>query len=695
MTFRFAADRPECVWDTECLPGYWSIGFQSRTDPSRRKVYELYDGHPLDKKAIAKVFRTWRVYGFNSISYDIPMTLYAMSGATNEQLKQANDELITFGVPWWVFLDRVGLSIPDFIDHVDLMNVSPGSPQNNNRSGYGPSLKLYEGRLHSKNMQEMPLHHNTVVGPTERVIIRDYHANDLFGTADLADDLNAQVKLRSLMSQEYDVDVRSKSDAQVAEAVIKVELERTLGRKVYKPDIKVKTFNFRMPAWCKFETPEMRDIADFIGNAEFAVNHAGKVLAPDRLRGLDVRIGQTVYRMGLGGLHSKEKRISHFSDDEIVLRDRDVTSYYPESILQQGMYPEHLGPAFLKIYRKIFDRRIAAKKAKDKNTAETLKIVLNGVFGKLGDVYSIFYAPELMIQVTLSGQLALLMQIERLERAGIRVVSGNTDGIVSKVPRNRSYTFLEVIEEWEEQTGYKTEETQYLSLHSKDVNNYIAVYEEDGKKKVKVKGEYATCGPGLPGASGQKKNPNMQISTDAVVEYLTKGTPVEDTIDFCNDPRKFLVIRKINKGAVNQDGDAIGKALRWYYSNEVSGCFKMAASGNNVPMTHGAKLMMQLPERVPGDIDYDYYARESYAILQDIGMGAVDPALVSRSGRMFAQLPKQKSIHVVNTSTGVAICGKERVSIREAWIEFKAMPEGQRMCSKCKKVYHADEDEDD
>jgi DNA polymerase elongation subunit (family B) len=64
--------------------------------------------------------------------------------------------------------------------------------------------------------------------------------------------------------------------------------------------------------------------------------------------------------------------------------------------------------------------------------AEGLKITINGSFGKLGSVWSILFAPDLLIQTTITGQLALLMLIHRLERKGIPVVSGNTDGIIIK-----------------------------------------------------------------------------------------------------------------------------------------------------------------------------------------------------------------------------------------------------------------------
>lgn len=94
--------------------------------------------------------------------------------------------------------------------------------------------------------------------------------------------------------------------------------------------------------------------------------------------------------------------------------------------------------------------------------------------------------------------------------------------------------------------------------------------------------------------------------------------------------------------------------------------------------------MMNLPECIPSDIDYDYYAREAYAMLQDLGVTVVDPKLRGRTGRIIGRLGDQKTYHVVEASTGVALCGKRRDSIRESWEEVEARPEGRAMCKKCR-----------
>jgi hypothetical protein len=672
-----AHQRPECVADTECYVNYWSLGVKSIAD-GRTRNFEMYEGHPLDKKGIASIFRKWRVFTFNGRAYDLPMILYAMSGASNAELKRANDELILLDVPYWTFMERHGLKIPDFIDHVDLISVTPGAPQM-------PSLKLYAGRLHSRKMQELPFEVDSYIGEAERQVLEAYEENDLDVTIDMRNDLKAQVELRTSMSEQYGIDLRSKSDAQIAEAVIKVEIERALCRRVYAPDIEAHRFKYQVPLYIKFNTHQLQEALQYIRGAELRVTHAGKVEAPDRLKKLNITLNGTSYQMGIGGLHSQESKVSHYSDDAFVLKDRDVTSYYPRSILLQAMYPKHLGPVFLKVYESIYNRRIAAKRAGDKNTAETLKIVLNGTYGKLGSPYSIFFSPNLMIQVTLTGQLAILMLIERIEQAGIHVISANTDGIVSKVPRDRIADFNAIFKQWEADTGYETEETEYISLHSQSINSYVALYrDKDGNIRAKRKGPFAESGPGLPGASGQKKNPDMDICKDAVVEFLKHGTPVEETIEWCADPRKFLVVQRVTGGAM-KDGTYLGKALRWYYSKEVQGGFERKDSGNSVPQSVGAKLMMTLLPYVPADVDYDYYVREAYAILEELGVPTVDPRLRGRTGRIFARLPDAKNIHIVDARTGVAICGKARDSIRDSWVEYLKVPDGHRLCGKCKK----------
>lgn len=247
---------------------------------------------------------------------------------------------------------------------------------------------------------------------------------------------------------------------------------------------------------------------------------------------------------------------------------------------------------------------------------ESKKIQINGSFGKFGSPYSKLYSPTLLIQTTVTGQLSLLMLIEQLESEGIPVVSANTDGIVIKCPRDKIALMELIVLEWEVATGFETEATEYLALYSRDVNNYVAI-KPDG---FKVKGVYAPA--------ALQKNPTNEIVTKAVIEFLQKGIPVEQTIHGCTDITKFVSVRTVKGGAV-KDGAYLGKAVRWYYALGELGTINYKVNGYTVPRTEGAKPLMDLPEAFPDDVDLDWYIAEAQSILRDIG---VNPSCITTNG---------------------------------------------------------------
>ncbi|WP_306017612.1 hypothetical protein, partial [Balneatrix alpica] len=185
----------------------------------------------------------------------------------------------------------------------------------------------------------------------------------------------------------------------------------------------------------------------------FTISDSGSPTMTEELEKSLIHIGSNAYQMGSGGLHSTEKRVMHVADAGHLISDHDVASYYPSLIIRTGIYPQQIGPIFLDIYRDWFTRRIAAKRGGQKKTANSLKTLLNGTFGKLGSPWSIFYAPSEMIQVTITGQLALLLLIRRLVAAGIDILQANTDGIVLKTPVHLVGVRDAIIALWEHQTG--------------------------------------------------------------------------------------------------------------------------------------------------------------------------------------------------------------------------------------------------
>jgi hypothetical protein len=590
----------ERVCDTECYPDYWLCKFDPPL-PGTSGDYQLFPGHPLDRDGLIKILSTSTVISFNGSKYDLPMIAYALDGADNASLKAASDAIITRNLQPWQFYDLFDVDAPTWIDHIDLFDVAPGMT----------SLKEYGGKMHSRKIQDLPIDINQSINLFDRCELRSYCANDLQTTWDLYRTFPVQMKLRREMSAEYGIDLRSKSDAQIAEAIMKKLLVRKINRFEVKPGTK---FHYRPPEWAKFLNIK---VLDLLARSPFTVTDSGGIDMTVELSKTTIPIGRSKYKMGIGGLHSTESGQLIVADDMYTLKDVDVASYYPALIINLGLVPPAIGEVFKDIYRGWRDRRIAAKNSGDKKTADSLKTLLNGTFGKLGSKWSIFYTPSEFIQVTITGQIALLSLIEMLEAFKISVVSANTDGVVIRCRKDMEWLRDDILNWWREITGFDTEATDYLWIASRDVNNYIA-RPADLTKPPKLKGCYARPVP----VATSWPNPTGEVCIDALVAFLTDGTPIPETIRACTDVRKFVHLRKVKGGGVWNE-EFLGKAVRWYYSNATDAAeILYKSNGNKVAQSEGCRPIMELPEGydVPADIDYDRYVADARAMLADLGV---------------------------------------------------------------------------
>ena len=589
------------VLDTECYSNYFLVSFLDETG-KKLVNFEKFNDSPFESDRVRAIMSKRTTIGFNSNSYDLPMLTAVCSGWSNAELKALSDALITSGDPAWLVCRKNGIEVSQSWDHIDLIEVAPGQA----------SLKIYAGRIDAPKMQDLPISPSKTITEQDRQALLTYCRNDVDNTLLLMRSLQKQIALREKMSGQYKIDLRSKSDAQIAESVIKLELTKKTKKRYTRPTIKQGTaFKYVLPDFIQFDTPQLCSVLDVVLNSDFVVGDNGQIEMPKELAGLSIDFFGGSYRMGIGGLHSSEKCTAHESSADIIVEEADVASYYPNIILGQNLYPKHLGTPFLEVYGDIVRTRLAAKAAGDKVTADTLKITINGSFGKLGSKWSLLYAPDLMIQTTISGQLALLMLIERMELAGVSVVSANTDGVVLKYERSRINDVRSIEMGWELDTGFTLEENEYKAIYSRDVNNYIAV-KADGSYK--GKGAYADA--------GLMKNPANRICVKAVVELLTKGTAVDTTIKGCKDITQFATIRQV-KGGAEKDGAYLGKAVRWYYSRKTDTPILYASNGNKVARSDGAMPLMDLPDTFPTDVDYDWYIAEAESILKDVGYAGI------------------------------------------------------------------------
>jgi hypothetical protein len=589
------------IVDVEVYRNFFLCMFKD-IETGKTAVFEMFDEQPFDKERVAQLMRSRVTIGFNSNSFDLFLIAAAISGWPCANLKALSDEIIKSNLPAWIVARHRQVRVPPRWDHIDLIEVAPGRA----------SLKIYGGRLHCPTMQELPIEPDAYISAPQRQELRAYCKNDLDTTESLFRKLEAAIKLRAEMGKQYgNIDLRSKSDAQIAEAVIKHELTEMTGKEYRPPKADIGgVVSYLDPKIVRFDGEDLNETFQRILKTGFPIGLNGAVKMPDWLAEKRIRIGKTDYQMGIGGLHSCEKRQSVVAGPNEILADFDVASYYPSIILKLRLAPSKMGDDFLKVYQSIVTRRLIAKQKKDKLTADTLKICVNGSFGKLGSMYSALYAPQLMIQTTITGQLCLLMLIERLEAAGIRVVSANTDGIVVHCHEDMAVDLEGITFDWMLDTSFELERADYRAIHSRDVNNYIAI-KKDGS--IKRKGVYAE--PGL------SKNPEFTIVADAMAEFLSKGTPIERTIEDCQDLTKFVSIRRVDGGGIWR-GAYLGKSVRFYYSTEVNPDEQIsyAKNRNKVPKTDGARPVMTLPATLPGDVDFSRYITLAREGLKNMGV---------------------------------------------------------------------------
>lgn len=580
------------VLDIEVYQNYFLVCIKE-LETGNIEYFEQDETRCLDKYRINNILKGCTTVGFNSLNYDLPLIWYAlkMKTATPESIKNLSDDIILGKLSGMRVIRNAGLpELPPTWDHIDLIEIAPGQS----------SLKIYGGRLGAESLIDLPYTPGAVLTDAQKETVRDYCINDLALTEALYRRLEKQIALRVEMSKSYEMDLRSKSDAQIAETVIVHELGIDKWKRAESPS-KVR---YSDPKIISFNGDQLSGIFGKLKNETFSLLGNGAVAMPGWLKDTKIKIGSTDYNMGIGGLHSCEKNQVLKADHDMILIDLDVASYYPTIILQQRLAPKSLGVKFLKVYESIYLKRLEAKRSGNKTVADTYKIVLNGAYGKLGSKFSALYSPDLMLQVTLTGQLALLMLIERLEASGISVVSANTDGIVIYTSRQNENTIENIAFDWMLETSYELERTDYKLIASRDVNNYFAV-KLDGSTKRK----------GCFTESGIAKNPDREIVYTAVCEYFAKGTPVSKTITECSDLRQFVMLRTVKGGAV-WNGEYIGKAVRWYYSKDGAD-LRYKINSNLVPNSTGCRPAMKIGI-VPDDLDHARYIDDAEQMIKEL-----------------------------------------------------------------------------
>ena len=610
------------VYDLEVSPNYFLAGFELPDGT----MYQ-YDFNRADISQFQDMcnFINWVesndhvLAGFNSLGYDDPVLSSFIASPSVDTAYAASVNIIERDAPYWDF--------PKDVSSIDLMQILPGRI----------SLKKIGVCLGHQKLQELPVSPHVDLTPEQMDIIKDYNKNDLRITRKLANYVHKELVLRQDLSNEYNVDLRSKGEAACAELALCSVMQRRTGLKktqlkdIARDNINANpSFNVKVPTWWNTlpvdEYPALK-VVIAQGNTIFARTlHVDQYKIEEGAFECTLFIGDRWYQMGYGGLHSVDASGCWVPRADQTLMDVDVTSYYPAIMLTQSLSPRHWvieGVDYFKeTFGAIVSQRIEAKKAGNKAVADRLKIVANSSFGKTNDQYSALYDPYTMGSVTVTGQLALLALVAMIHDVGGSVVSANTDGITILYDTVDDELIRNTISQWEALTEFDMEYCEYSGFYQRDVNNYIA-RTTDGE--VKKKGIFNI--PELGGAD-LRHTPNAQIISRAVIEKLDNDTDITLTITECRDLQEFLLTQQASKGwDVTWKGEPIGNMVRFYKSTDGAEIIKTPAAGSNLKgnagvmsNSSGSVPVPDLPNSFDSvvDIDYDYYIREAEILLVDI-----------------------------------------------------------------------------
>jgi len=437
------------------------------------------------------------------------------------------------------------------------------------------SLKRLEFEMDLENIEEMPIKHDKKSLTTEEINLTiQYCHNDVMATyefykvttGDTDHPLykgNNQIELRQDIEEEFGIPCLNYSDSKIGDEMIKkfycqekgIQYSDLPKKGFFRKEVKVRHC---IADYITFQTPELQKFLDRISKERLTMKD-------DFKESLEF-FGNT-YTFAKGGLHTENKPEIFEADNDTIIVDWDVSSYYPAIIINNGRYPAHLGKEFLLGYKAMFDKRLelkplAKKDKKIKGIVGALKLAVNSVYGKSSDMQNWIYDRQLTMFTTITGELSLLMLIEAYELADIHVISANTDGVTIMVKKCYIDKMDEINKWWMETTKYELERTDYQKIIFSTVNDYLAI-KTDGE--IKKKGDFLTD-------FELHKNKSARIVPIALEAYYVHDIPVATTI--CNHSNifDFCLRQKSSKdfhyeGIANGNKTVYNKLIRYYVSN--------------------------------------------------------------------------------------------------------------------------------
>jgi hypothetical protein len=498
------------------------------------------------------------------------------------------------------------------------------------------SLKRLEFEMDLENIEEMPIHHTKENMTQDEIALTiDYCRNDVMATYEfykvttgntehpLYKD-NNQIELRQDIYEEFGIPCLNYSDSKIGDEMIKkyycqekgIQYSDLPKKGLFRTEVKVRDC---IADYISFQTPELQAFLKKVSKERLTMKDEFKE---------SLMFYENIYTFAKGGLHTENKPKVFEADNDNIIVDWDVSSYYPAIIINNGRYPGHLGKEFLLGYRAMFEKRLELKPLakKDKKIAGivgALKLAVNSVYGKSSDMLSWIYDRQLTMFTTITGELSLLMLIEAYELADIHVISANTDGVTIMVNKSLIDKMHEINSWWMEATKYELERTDYQKIIFSTVNDYLAI-KTNGE--IKKKGDFLTD-------FELHKNKSARIVPIALEQFFVNDVPVATTIHNHTNIYDYCLRQKASKdfhyeGHSKENRTVYNKLIRYYVSNTGEKLLKVKNENSDstavdVSQVEAGEWVMKvcnhlLPDHPLDNINHAYYIERAERIMHKI-----------------------------------------------------------------------------
>lgn len=482
-------------------------------------------------------------------------------------------------------------------------------------------------RVGLKTMQ-ITMHYSNVLeynGDFSEDIPRDkidemiaYNINDVESTTELLNRLKDQVELRLFIEKEHGIDCLSMDSVKMAETFLlekyseKMNIPKNVIKEMRSPMDYIPLRDVILP-FIKYKNPKLQSVLEDMKK---------QVVYSKERKGYENKfvISNTVYSVGVGGIHSINKPEIFRPKEGEYIGHSDVASMYPSLLIKYQWGPRHLGKEFCELFEGLKAERLEAKHTGQKVKDKFLKIVLNSPTGKMQQEVSWMYDPFNVFKIRINGQLILLMLVDRLLELNCKIVQVNTDGVVYVAKETMRDRIQEATREVERITRLTFEDDEYEAFYQYAINDYFGVIKGYSQSKnpelIEKKGMFITdnkLGKGLAPV----------VIPKAVINYFLTKEPVSEFIEKDNDIRDFLMTQNVDRKFSVIHGDKpVQRINRFYASTNGSYLFKIKGKESwfNMLTKSGVTILNKFDDRKIEDrkINYRYYISEANSIIADL-----------------------------------------------------------------------------